>query len=1064
MLTLLHALFISFVQIALMGLAGLGIARLFLPKPFHHHELTLAPVFGLALLAILGYYGANIGFTMRQIVPMVLVLALILLIISRFVKQPSLDVSDEESSEPIKVNRWLPGMLPWYELVPLLLIMAVTWGINIAPTINYGTLMPIGHNWDVEFYLPLSDYLQDYSYKTLDQAPANPLRDLLLTDRLASRAMGATYVQSMVDTIIFGEAWHSFVPMLAVLRVLGLASLYALLRVGIQMPPIGSLVGVALVGINSLLLWTTYNSFGMSIGGLVVLPAAILFTQLSLLGGLHTIRYTLLSAFLVAGLTCIYWPLLMAYGAASLGIGIAVLWMVQRKDWIVVIVRGMLILLMGGMLGILVHIRAMAAFVWTFVVQTPSMNVTDFIAPTVIAGTAPFSHQGFPPFSLLETILQWTGLALFVLFLFVGYSLSVKRQRTTIGMIVCVLLYLIGLRFVVGFPYGFLRGASYVNILLIGIVGGAATNLVTIRQTRQGKNSSRVMVSFAHVPILLSLVFFGVSIKATYTTYQQYADHPGAFGAETATMRDALLSMSQPWGVYISPAPELRGPYMGAVAYTLQEYDLFGVMQTGYQSLVNMPKDETPAYYLLHQSEDPRSYGLSDDDEIWHDGRAVFYATPPKQVTFISGRPSWQNEGNYLADDTTYTRAQIGTGSYVYGKPDQPLQLTITGNSLAYATDVATMTAKSALAILAIDDDTSQVTRSFQCALASFNVQEIDINIGGKKQSLEIPAGLVQYESTRFHADTPNTVSISGQEEPVFLRWAATNKPFEEIDASAKLEPITDTILIGLSSTAQEQGVGTEIQVANPGNHQLRLAVEIYEEVAGYATQPTHYAWSIFAMPPQGKAHLDLDLQTPAILFNNTELDVTIGDIRDGAYFASLWVYQGEQVRHIIPFLRFQRTGGSIEQITPLDVNVAFARVKQPAESIMADFTGGIQLQGFEFDTTHVTPDQETRVSLLWQALQPQPASPYLVFVQILDEQNNKIAEWNGAAGGDWYPTPAWQPDEQIWQDIPLTINADATPGTYRIITGVFDPATGQRLALPDGSDMLLLGELHVDR
>jgi hypothetical protein len=220
-------------------------------------------------------------------------------------------------------RRWWPGVPPLRELLPLVLLLAATWLLNIAPLLTYGTLIPIGDNWDVEFYLPLADYLKDYSYLTLSQAPANPLRDLLLTERLSARAMGATYAQAMADLLVYREAWDSWVPMLAVLRLLTLAGLYALLRGGLQVRPAGALAGVALAGLNSLLLWTTYNSFGMSTGGLALLPAALLLLLFALEEGRSRVLFG--AAFLLAGLTCTYWPMLMAYGAAGLGIGLAVL-------------------------------------------------------------------------------------------------------------------------------------------------------------------------------------------------------------------------------------------------------------------------------------------------------------------------------------------------------------------------------------------------------------------------------------------------------------------------------------------------------------------------------------------------------------------------------------------------------------------------------------------------------------------------------------------------------------------------------------------------------------------
>ena len=86
----------------------------------------------------------------------------------------------------------------------------------------------------------------------------------------------------------------------------------------------------------------------------------------------------------------------------------------------------------------------------------------------------------------------------------------------------------------------------------------------------------------------------------------------------------------------------------------------------------------------------------------------------------------------------------------------------------------------------------------------------------------------------------------------------------------------------------------------------------------------------------------------------------------------------------------------------------------------------------------------------------------YLVFVQVLDEANRKVAQWDGAAGGEWYPTAAWQAGQRIWQDVPLKIADNAPPGRYRVIAGLYDPATGARLHTPDGTDAIQLGSITV--
>jgi hypothetical protein len=43
-----------------------------------------------------------------------------------------------------------------------------------------------------------------------------------------------------------------------------------------------------------------------------------------------------------------------------------------------------------------------------------------------------------------------------------------------------------------------------------------------------------------------------------------------------------------------------------------------------------------------------------------------------------------------------------------------------------------------------------------------------------------------------------------------------------------------------------------------------------------------------------------------------------------------------------------------------------------------------------------------------------------------------------------------------------LEIPADALPGEYRLVAGLYDPDTGQRLPLPDGPTAVLIAPLTL--
>jgi hypothetical protein len=380
---------------------------------------------------------------------------------------------------------------------------------------------------------------------------------------------------------------------------------------------------------------------------------------------------------------------------------------------------------------------------------------------------------------------------------------------------------------------------------------------------------------------------------------------------------------------------------------------------------------------------------------------------------------------------------------------------------------------------------------SVTLALGSFVSQTVELTLDGEQRILAMPAGATLYQTklsslsptmttttsltTTTSATMPISMTLHGLDAPVLLRWASTEvivppTPTSPLTATAMVTPtlLDDTLLVGIVSEPYGITSTTRLQVANPGQHAVRFAVQVYEEVPGYAVVPAHYAWAVFAAPPNGNSTLYLDMLTPMFALNGVPLPMQLGEVRDGAYFVALWVYQGEQVRRVLPFMRFERQAGAIVNMVPLDINGEFVWLPPPTEPLSVTFAGGIALHGSKLTyppgQTSVVAGEQVIVSLWWHAAQQfvMPAQPTMVFVQVLDEQAGKVAEWNGAAGGDWHPTTTWQVGERIWQDVPLDIAAGTPTGRYRVVAGLFDPTTGERLRLHDGTDMLTLGEVVV--
>jgi 4-amino-4-deoxy-L-arabinose transferase-like glycosyltransferase len=122
-----------------------------------------------------------------------------------------------------------------------------------------------------------------------------------------------------------------------------------------------------------------------------------------------------------------------------------------------------------------------------------------------------------------------------------------------------------------------------------------------------------------------------------------------------------------------------------------------------------------------------------------------------------------------------------------------------------------------------------------------------------------------------------------------------------------------------------------------------------------------------------------------------------------------------------------------------------------PPVSLEVPFSEGITLQGYDLDPQPASAGESLVVTLYWQATAI-PSAAYTVFVHLLGPDGNQQANGDGPPLNGDYPTSFWRPGDEVVDSHLLTIPAGATAGTYQIAVGLYDPATGRRLARLDGA------------
>jgi hypothetical protein len=74
----------------------------------------------------------------------------------------------------------------------------------------------------------------------------------------------------------------------------------------------------------------------------------------------------------------------------------------------------------------------------------------------------------------------------------------------------------------------------------------------------------------------------------------------------------------------------------------------------------------------------------------------------------------------------------------------------------------------------------------------------------------------------------------------------------------------------------------------------------------------------------------------------------------------------------------------------------------------------------------------------------------YAVFVHLVDDGGHILAQLDAQPASGTRPTSGWLPGEYVTDRHQLTVPEDAAPGPVRVMVGLYDPATLERLPIRD--------------
>jgi hypothetical protein len=129
-----------------------------------------------------------------------------------------------------------------------------------------------------------------------------------------------------------------------------------------------------------------------------------------------------------------------------------------------------------------------------------------------------------------------------------------------------------------------------------------------------------------------------------------------------------------------------------------------------------------------------------------------------------------------------------------------------------------------------------------------------------------------------------------------------------------------------------------------------------------------------------------------------------------------------------------------------------------PVTPMNVPFASGIHLEGYRL----IREPDALRLSLMWST-DRFLTTDYTVFVHLRNALGQTVAQGDSVPGGGAWPTTLWPPEVRIPDAHAVSLHADASgAGEYELVIGLYDPVTGDRLALLQGGDAVSLGTVRV--
>jgi hypothetical protein len=143
----------------------------------------------------------------------------------------------------------------------------------------------------------------------------------------------------------------------------------------------------------------------------------------------------------------------------------------------------------------------------------------------------------------------------------------------------------------------------------------------------------------------------------------------------------------------------------------------------------------------------------------------------------------------------------------------------------------------------------------------------------------------------------------------------------------------------------------------------------------------------------------------------------------------------------------------------PVARNIA-ARI---TPDLPARFGDQIALEGFELTRDQIRRGEALAMIVYWRAL-TRLEKDYTIFAHLVDARGEIVAGADAPPRQGDFPTSKWRAHDVIPDSIIISIEPDVPPGEYRLLIGLYELATMQRVPLENFAalDYLTLAPIWV--